>query len=112
MLQLTLPGTPVIYYGDELGMVDVYVPEDKIQDLYEINTKVSKLGRDPERTPLLWDDSENAGFTTGKPWLPIENDYREVNIQTEKSDPKSFFNLYKELLKLRRKSEAIRIRQI
>ena len=71
MLLLTLRGTATIYYGDELGLKDVSIPPDRVQDPWEKNEEGFGRGRDPARTPIPWDDSANAGFTTGAPWLPL-----------------------------------------
>ena len=78
MLLLTLRGTPTMYHGDELGMVDGEVPPDKIQDPAEINAPGLGLGRDPERTPIQWDSSPNAGFCPPEvePWLPVAANMR------------------------------------
>ena len=73
MLLLTLRGTPTLYYGDELGLEDVAIPPDRVQDPWERNEPGLGLGRDPARTPMPWDNSTNAGFTTGTPWLPVNS---------------------------------------
>src|SRR5690606_1763307 len=80
MLLLTLRGTPTLYYGDEIGMEDVEIPPDQIQDPAELNAPGLGLGRDPERTPMQWDDSPNAGFCPPdvQPWLPVAPDYEQV----------------------------------
>src|SRR4028118_2310319 len=77
MLLLTLRGTPTLYYGDELGMEDVPIPPELEQDPWGKRVPGMGLGRDPERTPMQWDASPAAGFTTGEPWLPVASDYRE-----------------------------------
>ena len=71
MLLLTLRGTPTIYQGEEIGMEDVPIPTQAVRDPWEKNVPGLGLGRDPERTPMQWDESENAGFTSGDPWLPL-----------------------------------------
>jgi alpha-glucosidase len=98
MLLLTLRGTPTLYNGEELGMRDVAIPPERVQDKGE--------GRDPERTPMPWDSSRNAGFTKGKPWLPL-GDYRKQNAAAEAKDPHSMLSLYRRLLELRRKEPAL-----
>lgn len=107
LMQMTLPGIPVVYYGDEIGMHDVPIPPEAVRDPFEKQTPGLGLGRDPERTPMQWSGEENAGFTTGTPWLPLPDDYKEVNVAIERDDPESMFNMYKALLELRR-SSAIR----
>ena len=105
MLLLTLRGTPTLYYGSELGLEDVPVPPERVQDPWEKNEPGLGFGRDPARTPMPWDDSEGAGFTTGLPWLPLNPDWRERNVAKMRSDPRSILALYRRLIDLRR-SEA------
>jgi alpha-glucosidase len=109
MLLLTLRGTPTMYYGDELGMVDVPIPPDRVQDSYEKNVPGIGVGRDPCRTPMQWNASRNAGFTTGEPWLPVSDDYQVVNVQSEDLDLHSMLSLYRRMLQLRRKHPALSI---
>jgi alpha-glucosidase len=109
MLLLTLRGTPTMYYGDELGMLNVPVPSDRIQDPYERNVPGIGVGRDPCRTPMQWDGSLNAGFTSGDPWLPLSDDYPAVNVKEETADPHSILTLYRRLLQLRRSHPALAI---
>ncbi|HEY6958191.1 MAG TPA: alpha-amylase family glycosyl hydrolase [Candidatus Limnocylindria bacterium] len=99
MMLLTLRGTPFIYYGEEIGMADVPIPRDRVVDV---------AGRDPERTPMQWDASPNAGFTTGEPWLPIAADAVAVNVERQRNDPGSLFSFYRQLLQVRRESPALR----
>lgn len=104
MLQLTLPGIPVVYYGDELGMHDVPIAKDQVRDPFEWQTGGRGLGRDPARTPMQWSAEENAGFTTGKPWLPIADDFMTVNVESQRKDVHSSFVMYRTLLELRHSS--------
>jgi len=107
MALLTLWGTPTIYQGDELGMEDVPIPLDKIQDPQGLNIDPSR-SRDPERTPMQWDASPNAGFTTApEPWLPVASDYRDYNVEQEREDPKSFLTLHRRLIDLRQSEPAL-----
>lgn len=99
MLQLTLPGIPVIYYGDELGMHDVIIPPDDIQDPFE--KQEPGHGRDPGRTPMQWSAEAHAGFSASKPWLPLPSDYTTINVEAERNDPHSMLALYRTLLQLR-----------
>ena len=101
MLLLTLRGTPTLYYGDELGMKDGVIAPDQVQDPAEKNQPGIGMGRDPERTPMLWDNSANAGFTTGKPWLPINPEFTNYTVETESKDKGSVLSLYRKLLELR-----------
>ena len=101
VLLLTLQGTPTIYYGDELGMRDVPIPPDRVQDPSEKNQPGLGLGRDPERTPMQWTGGAGAGFTTGTPWLPIAADVGRVNVEAQGADTTSMLALYRRLLALR-----------
>ena len=83
LLLLTLRGTPTLYYGDEFGMHNVAIPPDRVQDPLEKNVPGKGLGRDPCRTPMQWDDSAHAGFTTGEPWLPLAPDHASHNVLRE-----------------------------
>lgn len=108
-LQLTLPGLPVIYYGDEIGMQDAEIPEERIQDPYEKRVPGHGLGRDPARTPMQWNGNTHAGFTTApQPWLPVEASYSETNVEAVRKDPQSLFTMFKKLLSLRSSSETLR----
>jgi alpha-glucosidase len=107
MLLLTLRGTPTMYYGDELGMLDALIPADRVRDPFERNVPGAGLGRDPCRTPMQWDGSPQAGFTDGRPWLPISEDHAAVNVRAEDEDPSSFLTLYRRLLGLRRSHPAL-----
>src|SRR5919198_758685 len=109
MLLLTLRGTPTLYYGDEIGMPDAVIPPRLVQDPWEKNVPGLGLGRDPERTPMQWDSSPNAGFTTGTPWLPIAADYQTVNVAVERDDPASMLTLYRRLIALRRATPALAV---
>ncbi|MBV9108069.1 MAG: DUF3459 domain-containing protein [Gemmatimonadetes bacterium] len=109
MLLLTLRGTPTIYYGDEIGMADVPIPPDRVQDPFEKNVPGMGLGRDPERTPMQWSGAPHGGFTAGTPWLPIAPDYREVNVETQRCDPASMLALHQRLLALRRAEPALSV---
>jgi alpha-glucosidase len=108
MLLLTLRGTPTLYYGDEIGMHDVPIPPERVQDPFEKNVRGVGLGRDPARTPMQWDSRANAGFTTGTPWLPLAADYRTHNVTSERDDPNSLLSLHRRLIHLRRSTPALR----
>jgi len=105
VLLLTLRGTPTLYYGDELGMENVPIPPERVVDPWEKNEPGQGLGRDPERTPMPWNDGRNAGFTEGEPWLPLGPE--ELNVAAQARDPDSMLNLYRRLLKLRRAEPAL-----
>jgi alpha-glucosidase len=109
MLLLTLRGMPTLYYGDELGMRNVPIAPEQVRDPYEKNVPGIGVGRDPCRTPMQWDSSPSAGFTSGEPWLPVADDYPVVNVQSERADPTSILSLYRALLALRRAEQALSI---
>jgi alpha-glucosidase len=107
MLLLTLRGTPILYNGDELGMYDGIIPPEYVQDPWEKRVPGLGLGRDPARTPLPWDTSPNAGFTTGTPWLPLAAHAQAMNVAVERDDPTSMLTLYRCLLALRRATPVL-----
>lgn len=107
MLQLTLRGLPTIYYGEEIGMENAEIDLEDMQDPWAKNVGIAQLGRDPQRTPMHWNAQPYGGFSTVKPWLPIQKRYKEFNVQTEKKDPHSMLNLYRTLLHFRRQSKAL-----
>ena len=111
MLLLTLRGTPTIYYGEELGMEDGWIPSEHIQDPWEKKSPGIGVGRDPERTPMLWDGSANAGFCSEsvEPWLPITHDYSSINVKAQKHDSRSCLSLTRALLRLRRQQPALQL---
>jgi alpha-glucosidase len=110
MLLLTLRGTPTIYQGEELGMEDVPIPPDRVQDPWERRVPGLGLGRDPVRTPMQWDSGPVAGFTTAaEPWLPLAADHRAVNVAAQVADPGSTLALYRALLALRRAEPALSV---
>jgi alpha-glucosidase len=107
MLLLTLRGTPTLYYGEELGMQDVPIPLERARDTWTNTEPGVGLGRDPERTPMQWDASPHAGFTTGEPWLPLNPSYKETNVQAESREDRSMLSLYRQLIGLRRTSSVL-----
>jgi alpha-glucosidase len=109
MMLLTLRGTATLYYGDEIGMCDVPIPPERVRDPFERNVPGLGLGRDPERTPMQWDGTARAGFTTGEPWLPVAGDSRSVHVAGQRDDPRSLLTLYRRLLALRRAEPALAV---
>jgi alpha-glucosidase len=105
---LTLRGTPVMYYGEEIGMEnrDPKREEDVRDPIGKTGWPLEK-GRDGERTPMQWSASANAGFSNAEPWLPVAPSYRTHNVATESKDPDSVLNLYKKVLALRHKNTAL-----
>ena len=107
-LYLTLNGTPIMYYGEELGMENnTPTRKEDVQDPIGRRGWPEEKGRDGERTPMQWNDAPNAGFSTVKPWLPVPDSYKTHNVATESKDPESVLNFYKRVLKLRHENEAL-----
>jgi alpha-glucosidase len=107
MLLLTLRGTPTLYQGDELGMVDTPVPAEQVRDPWERRAPGLGLGRDPARTPMLWSDRPNARFSGAIPWLPLSDDWRRINVARQLENRSSILRLYRDLLHLRRREAAL-----
>ncbi len=114
-----LRGLPFIYQGQEIGMTNTdFKSLDEFSDLVSLQeykeakkrgfsdeealAVIALQGRDNARTPMLWDDSENAGFSQGKPWMRMHQSYRTLNLQSQKNDPDSVLNCYKALIRLRK----------
>ena len=109
MALLTLRGTPVLYYGDELAMPDGTVPRDRLRDPLGLVPRRERTGRDPGRTPMQWNAEPGAGFTAGgvEPWLPL-GDNRACNVADQSRDRRSPLHLCRDLIALRRRSPALR----
>ena len=118
-------GTPYIYQGEEIGMTNVKFPSiNDYNDIEGLNMYKERIalgysekevmeslyakGRDNARTPMQWDDSENAGFTKGKPWLGINENYKYINVEKDKNSENSIFEYYKKLIKLRKEENVIK----
>jgi alpha-glucosidase len=107
-LYLTLRGTPIMYYGEEIGMKTT--PPTRKEDVKDPIGRTGwpeEKGRDGERTPMQWNTDTNAGFSAKGPWLPVPPTYKTYNVATEEKDPNSILNLYKKLLALRHTNEAL-----
>jgi alpha-glucosidase len=105
---LTLRGTPIMYYGEEIGMEnnDPTRKED-VKDPIGRTGWPQEKGRDGERTPMQWNTATNAGFSKKSPWLPVPASYQTHNVATESKDPNSVLNLYKKVLALRHSNQAL-----
>jgi alpha-glucosidase len=101
MLLLTLRGTPTMYYGDEIGLLNVEIPPEAVRDPWEKNEPGLGLGRDPARTPMQWDASPNGGFTAGQPWLPLDPDFASCNVDALSENRSSILSLYRQLIEFR-----------
>ncbi|WP_309570970.1 alpha-amylase family glycosyl hydrolase [Deinococcus sp.] len=109
-LLLTLRGTPTVYYGDEIGMQNVPIPLERMVDPAGLQQPdVPAAGRDPERTPMQWDATPNAGFTGEgtPPWLPLDDAAPAVNVAAQDTDPTSDLNYFRALTRLRREHPAL-----
>ena len=117
-------GTPFIYQGQEIGMTNVKFNDineyDDIRSINEYNQLINQgmspkdalehiwnTSRDNTRTPMQWDDSENAGFTTGTPWFAVNPNYKTINAAAQVEDPDSIYNYYRKLIELRKEEEVI-----
>jgi alpha-glucosidase len=107
-LYLTLRGTTIMYYGEELGMEN-HDPKRKedVQDPIGRLGWPKEKGRDGERTPMQWDTTTNAGFSKAKPWNPVGPRYGKYNVATEKADPNSILNWYQKVIALRKTDPAL-----
>ncbi len=108
LMQMTLPGLPVVYYGDELGMPNTPIKENEIQDLRAFTSGDPTTTRDYERTPMQWGRGQYAGFSEVKPWLPVGESVSRHNVADQLHEPDSFLSLYRRLLRLRTKHEILR----
>jgi alpha-glucosidase len=108
-LYLTLRGTPIMYYGEEIGMQnnDPKRKED-VKDPIGILGWPNEIGRDGERTPMQWTSGPNAGFTKGTPWLPVPESAKTHNVETEIKDANSVLSFYTQVLRLRKAEPALR----
>lgn len=119
-----MQGTPFIYQGQEIGMTNVEFPsiddyrDVAIKNMYKEERKAGKSheevmqiiwksGRDNSRTPMQWNNEENGGFTTGTPWMKVNPNYIEINVERERKSPDSIYHYYKKLIQLRRGNDAL-----
>ena len=120
-----MQGTPYIYQGEEIGMKNIEIQSiEECNDIEAINAYkeytsdgrispedmmryINKKGRDNARTPMQWNDTENAGFTTGTPWFTVNPNYKEVNVAEQEKDPDSILNFYKHLIQMRKEYPII-----
>jgi len=108
MLLLTLRGTPTLYYGDEIGIADVHVPAERMQDPWAKNEPDASFNRDRARTPMQWSQEPFAGFSGVEPWLPLTQDHATRNVACQQNDRGSMLSLHRSLLSLRREVSALR----
>ncbi len=110
---LTARGTPTLFQGDEIGLTDGVIPPDKVRDPQEKNEPgLPGHDRDIARTPMQWDATPFAGFSTVEPWLPLVPGWETVNVAVETADPASMLTLHKRLIALRRKHAALSIGEV
>lgn len=106
-LLLTLKGTPFIYYGDEIGMENTSLKRHELKDRYGKMFYPFYKGRDKMRTPMQWDNSPYAGFSKVQSWLPVNPNYNNTNVEVEKENPDSIYNLFKQLIAIRKEQDAL-----
>ncbi len=105
---LTLRGTPIMYYGEEIGMENnTPTRREDVKDPIGRTGWPAEKGRDGERTPMQWNAAPNAGFSKKDPWLPVPPSYQTHNVAAESKDPNSILNLYKKVLALRHTNQAL-----
>jgi alpha-glucosidase len=105
LMLLTLRGTPFLYYGEEIGMRDGEIPPARVRD--PVGKRFAALGRDPERTPMQWDKSAGAGFSSADPWLPLAADFDAVNVGLQTDDAASLLSFYRRVIWYRKTSPAL-----
>ena len=119
-----MQGTPFIYQGQEIGMTNIKYPtiddynDVDAKNLFREQTKegvpteeimkiIWKNGRDNSRTPMQWNTEKNAGFSVGDPWLKVNPNYKEINVEKEMQDPDSIYHYYKKLIELRKEQDVL-----
>jgi len=107
VLLLTLKGTPFIYYGEEIGMKNTWIAKSQLQDPIGKPFWPFYQGRDMARTPMQWNAQQHAGFSSTQPWLPVNSSYVENNVEQQKEDKDSLYNIYKTLLSLRKEHKPL-----
>jgi alpha-glucosidase len=107
-LLLTLRGTPFMYYGEEIGMRDIRLRRSQIMDPPGKRYWPLYKGRDGCRSPMQWDGTEHAGFSSGRPWLPLHPDHVRRNVAMQSSDPESMLSFTRKLIGLRKELPALR----
>ena len=120
----TMKGTPYIFQGEELGMTNRRISDiSQVKDIESLNIyyerlssgyskddildSINKKGRDNARTPMQWNDSKNAGFTTGTPWLEVNDNYKKINVKKELKDKNSIFYTYQKLISIRKSNNIV-----
>lgn len=120
---LTLPATPFIYQGEEIGMTNYeFTDFNELRDIEAINyyksreesddkkgllKRISEIGRDNARTPVQWANAYNAGFTDSKPWINLNPNYEKINIRQQQAEQKSILNYYRKLIEFRASNQAL-----
>jgi len=124
MLLLSLRGTPYVYQGDEIGMTNVRYPdinyyqdvetlgawkeaEESGMDMTQFLNNVHWQSRDNARTPMQWDDTVNAGFSSGNPWLRVNPNYITINVKQQENDPHSILNFYRRMISFRKENKTM-----
>jgi alpha-glucosidase len=109
LLQFSLRGNIFLYQGEELGLTQADVPFEKLQDPEAIANWPQTLGRDGARTPMPWaHSSDNAGFSSAEPWLPVDSAHKLLAVDTQEDDPESVLSFFRDLIQLRKSSSALK----
>ena len=119
-----LRGTPFLYQGEEIGMTNYpFTVEEELRDIESLNLLsrarkeggedwawqgILQKGRDNARTPMQWDNTAQAGFTTGTPWISVNPNYTYINVSDAAKDPDSILNFYRQLIELRKNSKVLK----
>jgi alpha-glucosidase len=107
MILLTSFGTPIIYYGEEIGMASEKVNRKELKDKIGLKYWPFYAGRDKLRKPMQWDQSHNAGFSKSTPWLPINKPTSKTNLSSQLKDKNSIYNLFRQLIMFRKNNEIL-----
>ncbi len=102
LLSMALPGSNFVYYGEEIGMIDIDIKKGEEQDEWSKRVTVVDFGRDKERGIMQWDSSEFAGFSQVKPWIGMPKEQERINVKNEKENPNSILNFYKKIIALKK----------
>jgi glycosidase len=107
-MQLSLPGLPTVYYGDELGMPDTHIRTEDVKDLRAFTSGDLSSSRDGARTPMQWRHGKSAGFSDVTSWLPVGDGIARISVEGQLNEPDSMLSLYRRLLRLRSHYEILR----
>jgi len=104
---LTTKGTPFLYYGEEIGILNIKLARSQILDPLGKRFYPFYAGRDRSRSPMQWDNSKHGGFSKTKPWMPLNPNFKKNNVESQESDSSSLLSWHKSLIALRKKHKAL-----